>query len=1319
MRKKALAQVTTILFLILIIYPISGTCKGTSTRFIVLGIDDLHGFEIVEWQPSSYGGDLNVVTTFISDLGGISQPSLSVIDVLVVNGLERGYMYEELEAIKEWVKTEGGIIVIIYDKRSDLDKLNELAGVFGGLFTSNVSKGWIEVESNISTMEKVFLDEGRYIEPSTGSINPLLKSIQNSRFLVAESRYGNGLVVLFSTFELLDFSGPNKSFTQDFYNYIRNKIHVQSEEGSLEIEYYLNDRPLTSYPVSVTVFGSGSYSFYLFTDNRGSLSINSKFYVAKLKLEPRVENFFQTYIGTRDIWIRNPGRPVKLQVFQKGMFHIARIQFIVEGKENLPSVQKVSLNLDGRNVETTIKYYGYVLSGSMYLRVLDIYSSEKPHEAEAILKVFLEKTAFSIKFSYVDIPVFKVIPLEKAYRNVTLRIEGYENGYLLVKYKQTDLGYLYVSSTSGNIVKLPVFTENSPNLIISVINVDKSSRITRAFSSLETALITFNETTTAKLSPYGLLVLVLSNKYIWGTTLSDLENRQTIYLRHLRRRTFPISSTRSLVISLTPPGTYSITIENILGRRITISNGTEGYVVSPGKITFVDAVSEGIKIFLREIYSRLEYVSNLVNSAISEGYIPAETENDIKLINEHINLLKEAYSEGKIYATETEIKFILDKLDALEGYLYIYSKLVAYSSFVLFFFMIFFSYALAKMIAEKSGLHALALAFTIFMLSQILLYFVHPGYKDFLSIGENLFYYKLTLYISLYFALFILFFWEIPNNLSRAPTPEKPHFWGAVSMAFHLAINDLRKRRLRTILLLTTITITVMSFVAFTSVSSKETIVSSLMFKQTAVKKILVGVSQNVGTQDIARISELLDKPLEEILVRVKTMWQEDFLYSIGSNSEKRVTLEGILFIDPTIEKEVTMLDDSILVKGDYIEATGDILLSKTLAEALEVKPGDYIKLYSPFGSFIMNLKIKGIFDEEKLGSIKDVDGDTILPKIYIREEESGAYRTETADSRYVAIMHVNNRYSVSSRITGVYAIEKDADEAYSNARKLLLYYKAVVYASNGMSKTLTKGTSISLIGTSALVPIIIGILICMNSMTATVYEKRKDIWIYSSLGLSPSQIEYLFTAQALVLALVGGGLGYSLGAGLLVVGGRLGVFQELYYRLSPLWTVLGLMLATLVTTLATILPARKATLRVVPSKVTRWTLGKRQKELEEELPFRIEEHQVENFLKFVKKRILAIFPPYSVLTRSSVEITKYKERYVLTIHVQNVSEQPNELKAIIEVEPILNTRLYKVHLKLKPIRIRMGYRELAETVIREIRRIILLWQAIYKKGGK
>lgn len=103
------------------------------------------------------------------------------------------------------------------------------------------------------------------------------------------------------------------------------------------------------------------------------------------------------------------------------------------------------------------------------------------------------------------------------------------------------------------------------------------------------------------------------------------------------------------------------------------------------------------------------------------------------------------------------------------------------------------------------------------------------------------------------------------------------------------------------------------------------------------------------------------------------------------------------------------------------------------------------------------------------------------------------------------------------------------------------------------------------------------------NYMFANVYERRREIGIYMSMGADSSWILRLFLLKALIIGLAGGIFGYILGSGLAVVlGPRIAGVPVLPLPVYALYSVL---ISTVIAFAASAIPALNAT-KVDPSLI-------------------------------------------------------------------------------------------------------------------------------------
>ncbi|MEM2930049.1 MAG: FtsX-like permease family protein [Thermoproteota archaeon] len=156
----------------------------------------------------------------------------------------------------------------------------------------------------------------------------------------------------------------------------------------------------------------------------------------------------------------------------------------------------------------------------------------------------------------------------------------------------------------------------------------------------------------------------------------------------------------------------------------------------------------------------------------------------------------------------------------------------------------------------------------------------------------------------------------------------------------------------------------------------------------------------------------------------------------------------------------------------------------------------------------------------------------------------------------------------------------------------------------------------------SILMLISIGSLIILSTMLNSVYERRRESMIMSSLGAPPSFITYMFLIEGLVIGVVGGCLGYVFGY---VSAYSIGtstpeIAAELY---SPMSLILVFLISIIVTGISSAFPAKEAILQIVPSKVMLMRGGV-PVEIEKDgsrrtsVPIRLRKEQLEQFTSFI-----------------------------------------------------------------------------------------------------
>jgi len=749
-----------------------------------------------------------------------------------------------------------------------------------------------------------------------------------------------------------------------------------------------------------------------------------------------------------------------------------------------------------------------------------------------------------------------------------------------------------------------------------------------------------------------------------------------------------------------------------------------------------------IPSFVESALSKAEVIRDSALRAMSEaenkGLLFYDIEEAFDTAEKYFKMGIGNISQGKYYLA----KFNLVKASSL------YSQVISMcesnifnttiATLVVFFIVIGASFAIASLIVERRLLFRFIVSSLTTLIGLYLLYQFHPGFAIILPPNDPIMLRKLLFYSSLYVALFYLVFVEVPQNLAPLPTPETPHFWGAVSMAFHIAANSLRKRKLRTSLTLLTVILSVTAFIAFISVTPGLVIIHSLIARKTSAVKpsVSTDVSTYLSYEYRALYDELLENPKIAHLYksvsypRLSTTDKDGWVnlyYLRAVNGEGKFGVQGVIAITPSLESYVIPLD-SIIVKGRLMrdDEHDAVLISNEASRALGVDVDDYVALCDPLSHReILRLKVVGVFSGSGMEELYDTTGRPYRTYSYRITEATGnrvSWELVPSKGSKVIVLNYKGAFKLNLKLSRIAILARNISEAEEIAESLAEYLDlGVSLAYDGKSFLVSQLTGYRVTGTTSIIPIAICYLIIANSMLTSIYERRREFSTFSALGLNPSHIKYLLMTEAILLGLSGGGIGYLTGLSLANVIVRSKLLLGLKINITPMWATTSLVLSMLLMILSVIYPAEKASLQVVPSLERRWRFkGNIKKAYTEDLPSRVEAYLIEDFVDFVRRRVEAAFPPYALYLRSTTRVEEVKKEDVhridIVINAEIISEISSSAEFRITCERGFGERFYELKLSIKPISIAGSrYKWLVYSVTDEIRKAILAWQAIYK----
>ena len=438
----------------------------------------------------------------------------------------------------------------------------------------------------------------------------------------------------------------------------------------------------------------------------------------------------------------------------------------------------------------------------------------------------------------------------------------------------------------------------------------------------------------------------------------------------------------------------------------------------------------------------------------------------------------------------------------------------------------------------------------------------------------------------------------------------------AAYAAFMLGISNMRRRRLRTGLTLLTLTLLTFTVLSFTSVRP---IISYFVFPLRHEGSYTGALIRDRGWNPLSETTlEYARSHFEEHGLVVPRNWyitydDEEKKYTEIRRDSLMVRATGLLGVTPR-ERRVTGLE-AALTAGRWFDGDEEAacLISEGMAEGLKIDPGEVGR--AEVKVFGKGLTVAGIFSAGAFDEVLDLDDEPLSPadfqlssmqalgpvggpQMEVQEEEE-VYEVRPfvhLDPANVLILPYETLKVAFGDLRSVAIRFDEGAPARALIEEFLQRISGTIFAGlpdeegriDVVSYTSIGRTSVE--GLAALtVPMLIAALIVLNTMMGAVYERFREIGIYSSVGLAPMHIALLFIAEACVYAVMGVTLGYLIGQ---VLGQALVQFDLLggmNLNYSSRAAILSACMVMGVVLLSTIYPARVASRSAVPDTVRRW----------------------------------------------------------------------------------------------------------------------------------
>jgi len=498
--------------------------------------------------------------------------------------------------------------------------------------------------------------------------------------------------------------------------------------------------------------------------------------------------------------------------------------------------------------------------------------------------------------------------------------------------------------------------------------------------------------------------------------------------------------------------------------------------------------------------------------------------------------------------------------------------------------------------------------FALFLIVFATLRYVHPAFDITLTP-----FMVLLAFITLALAILVIgiilgkfdeLFKEYKKRVTGVHTTDVGRI-SATATAFSLGVSNMRKRKGRTGLTCATLILLTFTVLSFTSVRTFMR-ASKLPLEKEAMYEGILFRDRNWEPMEETTY-KIIDTEFRKEAVVAPRAWYYSTM--VGNQSfidlkcgDRTYTITAICGMSPN-EFRISPLYKKAL-KGRWFEE-GDMytcILPESIARSLGADIGSEVKLLRLFG---LPFKVVGILDEEEFKKIIDLDEEEVTPVNYLAMSErqmqpTGTESPEAPPQKFihlmpheVIILPYTTLMNMGGSLRSIALGTMDAKHTRAVlddimprlALNLFVGEEGKTYYSSSIGRTSFSGLP------NLFIPIAIAAFIVLNTMLGSVYERVKEIGIYSAVGLAPSHIAALFLAEACVYATVGSVSGYLLGQGVAKIVTMYNLLPGLTLNYSSVSATGTMGIVILMVILSSIYPASKASRLAVPSVERRWKL--------------------------------------------------------------------------------------------------------------------------------
>lgn len=724
------------------------------------------------------------------------------------------------------------------------------------------------------------------------------------------------------------------------------------------------------------------------------------------------------------------------------------------------------------------------------------------------------------------------------------------------------------------------------------------------------------------------------------------------------------------------------------GQPIKLHRGSEIYFDQPAMIQ--------VKLNQPAVDRALASAENLVEEARNMGFymgLEAYRLNQLKELN---SLILNSSDPLEILAYQQEI--ITSSKTITESVQNMMNE-ASLNQVLIFVVIIPLAFAIGSLFIEKKEHFATATAIS-FIILLIITYLAFPVFSMASPLGLIGGICTILIFAIMFLASRFLGEGKSERGVSILP---------AIRIAISYSIRNLKKRRSRAFLTLSSMAMMVLALATLTSMRA------------------------DFGTNSLLLVKTWpADKPSYSIISRPQGYLTYEDLSFI--NAQKEISKLGYRMVSPTTSRALGFIEGipiyGILgISGEspsfdqlnniireegvmerLITESDSVLISRYLADIANIDVGTVIFFRG------VKLKIVGIFDNDAVSNLKEPVDIDFLP-LYFPSMMASA---TPVPGNYLLITNAYVAEKLGCRISAVYCTFRNSTQAKETSERLSRlgnYFVVTMPSSEGIRYYFT-GLYVEVFGSTVVIPIIITMLNIAVVFYMLVYEREKEIFTLSSIGLNPTHISFLFLAESAVVGFISCGIGYISSMLIFKILNAFNIIVPVNVKASVFDMIYLMLIAVTAAVFSSMVPALRAAKIATPSLLRRWKIEEKIVKGDTwivKLPLKISTEKVEMFANYLYEQL----SKSSMLLELKISEVSHNENvdeagnivYYVSFKYGKGGNRPFNAYTTIEVKKDGENYAAYVHAKIESPYQRMEQENVHE-VVTHIRRLILEWSA-------